>query len=110
MRQLASTLIAAANTADENKTLRRELEEIKYELDKDRQRQIISRLEAKHRDNANEISLLREKINRLKQERGQEKHRADMLEIKVQSLERKAARERYIDDAIQEHLKTETDK
>ena len=91
MRQLASTLIAAANTADENKKLRRQIETLNSELDTDKQRQEIRRLKTEIQDLETEAVNRDKKLKRLTQEKGQEKHRADMLEVKVNLLERKAA-------------------
>lgn len=107
MRQLASTLIAAANTADENKKLRRQIEEFERKLDTDKQRQDIRRLELEIQELNHKAKRRDEKIKRLTQDRGDEKHRADMLEVKVQNLERKAA---VIKEAIGDQLKLPADK
>lgn len=86
MRQLASTLIAAA---DENKKLRRQIKTLTSELDTDKQLQEIRRLKTTIQDLETEAVNRDTKLKRLTQEKGQEKHRADMLEVKVNLLSEK---------------------
>lgn len=89
MRKLAMTLLEAAKVHDENERLKREMANLRYEVNKDHQRQRISQLENQSWRDKALIAKLEEKIKNSKQKAGQQKHRADVLEAKLEALIKK---------------------
>jgi predicted RNase H-like nuclease (RuvC/YqgF family) len=86
MRKLANVLMEASNVARENERLQRDMNSLKLEIDRDKQRRIISELKTQVREDQQLIEALTAKNKRLKQKAGAEKHRADMLEVQLEKL------------------------
>lgn len=86
MRKLANVLLEASNVARENERLQRDMNSLKLEIDRDKQRRIISELKTQVQEGRRLIEALTAKNKRLKQKAGAEKHRADMLEVQLEKL------------------------
>ena len=89
MRSLAMTLLEAAKVHEENERLKREMADLRYEVDKNLQRQRISQLEDQRWRDKALIEKLTLKAKNSKQKAGQQKHRADVLEAKLEALIKK---------------------
>lgn len=89
MRKLASVLMEASNVAGENERLQREMNKLRADIDKDRQRRIISELQQERQEDRKLIEKLTLKVKNLKQKAGNQKHRADMLDVQLQLLIKK---------------------
>ena len=89
LRKLGNLFLEASNVAEENKSLKCEMQRLKYAMDENLLRRKVSELEQQIRDLEHEIKKLRESQQLHKQRAGNQKHIADMLQVQLDLLKRK---------------------
>jgi regulator of replication initiation timing len=86
LRSLASLFVKAANVDEENVKLRRDNNNLKYQLEEHYLRREIAELRQEISDLKEENKRLREAHELYKKRAGEQKHIADMLQVKLDKL------------------------